>query len=134
MKNRDLGLLIIRLTIGLLMLPHGMNKLANAEAFSYIVSLLQERGLPTIMGYGVYLGEVLAPLMVALGYRTRLGALVMVGTGGFVLFLAYSNAFFSLTPHGGWAPELPSLFFFGALGLFFTGGGKYALSTRNKWD
>ena len=130
MKNRDLGLLIIRLSVGLLMLPHGISKLANAEAFGYIVSLLTERGLPTALGYGVYL----APLMVALGYRTRLGALVMIGTGLFVLFLAYADSLFSITPHGGWAPELPGLFLFGALGLFFTGGGKFALSTRSRWD
>ena len=116
MKNRDLGLLIIRLSVGLLMLPHGISK------------------LPTALGYGVYLGEILAPLMVALGYRTRLGALVMIGTGLFVLFLAYADSLFSLTPHGGWAPELPGLFLFGALGLFFTGGGKFALSTRSRWD
>ena len=134
MKNRDLGLLIIRLSVGLLMLPHGISKLANAEAFGYIVSLLTERGLPTVLGYGVYLGEILAPLMVALGYRTRLGALAMVGTGLFVLFLAYADSLFSLTPHGGWAPELPGLFLFGALALFFTGGGKFALSTRSRWD
>ena len=72
--------------------------------------------------------------MVALGYRTRLGALVMIGTGLFVLFLAYADSLFSLTPHGGWAPELPGLYLFGALGLFFTGGGKFALSTRSRWD
>ncbi len=134
MKNKDLGLLIIRLSIGLLMIPHGINKLIHAEAFGYIVSLLEKKHLPTFIAYGVFLGEILAPLLVAIGYRTRLAAFVMVGTGCFVLLLAYSEVLLELTPHGGWAPELPALFLFPALALIFTGGGKYAVSTRNKWD
>ncbi|MDO4881247.1 MAG: DoxX family protein [Capnocytophaga sp.] len=134
MKNTDLGLLILRLSVGLMMIPHGINKIIHPEALGYIVSLLSAKGLPTFIAYGVFVGEILAPLLLAIGYRTRLNALVMVGTGFFVLFLAYSNKMFALTEHGGWAPELPALFLFGALALFFTGGGKYAVSHRNHWD
>mgnify|MGYP000884581488 FL=1 len=134
MKNRDLGLLVLRLTVGLLMIPHGINKLLHPDAFGYIESTLEAKGLPSFIAYGVFVGEIVAPLLIVLGFRSRLGALVMFLNGLATLYLAYSDSLTALTPHGGWAPELPGLFLFGALALLFTGGGKYALSTRNKWD
>ncbi|AVM50651.1 DoxX family protein [Capnocytophaga sp. oral taxon 878] len=134
MKNRDLGLLVLRFTIGLLMIPHGINKVLHAEAFSYIESTLEAKGLPTFIAYGVFVGEIIAPLLIVLGFRTRLAALVMFFNGLSTLYLAYWGELTALTPHGGWTAELPALFFLGALALFFTGGGKYALSARNKWD
>ena len=134
MKNKDFGLLVLRLTIGLLMLPHGINKLLHADAFGYVQSTLVAKGLPTFIAYGVFIGEIVAPLLIVLGFRSRLGALVMFLNGLATLYLAYSDKLSAFTQQGGWAPELPALFFLGALALFFTGGGKYALSTRNKWD
>ena len=134
MKNRDLGLLVLRLTIGLLMLPHGINKLLHPDAFAFVQSALEVKGLPTFIAYGVFVGEIVAPLLIVLGFRSRLGALVMFLNGLATLYLAYSDSLTALNPHGGWVPELPALFFLGALALLFTGGGKYALSTRNKWD
>ncbi|WP_448823456.1 DoxX family protein [Capnocytophaga sp.] len=134
MKNRDLGLLILRLTVGLLMIPHSINKLLHPDAFAFVQSTLEVKGLPTFIAYGVFIGEIVAPLLIVLGFRSRLAALVMFLNGLATLYLAYSDKLSALTPHGGWAPELPALFFLGALALFFTGGGKYALSTRNKWD
>lgn len=49
MKNTHFGLLIIRVTIGLLMLPHGINKLVHPEALGYITHLLEQKGLPLVM-------------------------------------------------------------------------------------
>lgn len=134
MKNKDLGLLFLRLSTGVLMIPHGINKLLNAEAFGFIQSVLEAKGLPTFISYGVFIGEIIAPLLILLGFRARLGVLIMVFNGLSTLYLAYSDKLLATTPHGGWAPELPSLFLFGALTLLFTGAGKYGLSTRNKWD
>lgn len=134
LQNKDLGLLILRVSVGLLMIPHGINKVVHSEALGYIQSLLEAKGLPTFISYGVFVGEIIAPLLVFIGFRTRLGALIMSATGLMVLFLAYSDKLFDLTQHGGWYPELPALFLFGALALVFTGGGKYAISSKNQWD
>ena len=134
MKNTHFGLLIIRVTIGLLMLPHGINKLVHPEALRYITHLLEQKGLPSAISYGVFIGEIIAPFFVLIGLRTRLSALVMVATGFMVLFLAYSDNIFSLTEHGGWSAELPTLFLFPALAVVIMGGGKYAISTKSKWD
>ncbi|MFJ1322399.1 DoxX family protein [Capnocytophaga canis] len=132
-QNKDLGLLILRLSVGLLMIPHGIHKLLNSGALGYIQSLLEAKGLPTFISYGVFVGEIIAPLLIVIGFRTRISALVLAATGLMILFLGYDN-FFSLTQHGGWVAELAGLFLFGALALAFTGGGKYALSTNNQWD
>ncbi|MFJ1366258.1 DoxX family protein [Capnocytophaga canimorsus] len=132
-QNKDLGLLILRLSVGLLMIPHGIHKLLNSGALGYIQSLLESKGLPTFISYGVFVGEIIAPLLIVIGFRTRISALVLAATGLMILFLGYDNLF-SLTQHGGWVGELAGLFLFGALSLAFTGGGKYALSTNNQWD
>lgn len=133
-KNNDLGILILRLSVGLMMIPHGINKIINPSALMYIQSLLDDKGLPAFISYGVFVSEILAPLFIVLGFRTRLSALVMFVSGIMVLFLAYSDIFFGLTQYGGWLAELPALFMFGALALFFTGGGKYGISNKNQWD
>ena len=134
MKNRDFGLLILRLTVGLLMIPHGINKMIHPEAFDFVRGTVEAKDLPLFIAYGVVVGEIIAPLLVVLGFRARIGALIMFINGVATLYLAYSDKLAELTGHGGWAPELPALFFLGALTVFFTGAGKYSLSHRNFWD
>ena len=131
-KNQDLGLLILRITIGGLMLFHGVAKLIHGvEA---IQEMLTAKGLPSFIAYGVYVGEILIPLALIIGFRTRLAALVFAFNMLFALFLAHSADIFTLSKHGGWAVELIALFMLGAIALFFSGSGKYALSNTNKWD
>ena len=134
MKNRDLGLLILRLTIGLLMIPHGLHKVIHPIAFRFIKETVEAIGFPIFIAYGVFIGEIVAPLLVVLGYRARIAAFVMFLNGLATLYLAYSNKLIALTEYGDWSPELSALFFLGALALFFTGAGKYSLSHRNTWD
>ncbi len=130
-KNADIGLLILRITVGALLLLHGIGKLAG---ISGIEGMLSSSGLPSFLAYGVYITEIVAPLLILIGYRTRLAAAVCVFGMLTALFLAHSGDIFSLNEHGGWAVELPGLYMFGALTLFFTGGGKYAVSNSEQWD
>ncbi|MGI9527179.1 MAG: DoxX family protein, partial [Weeksellaceae bacterium] len=74
-KNIDLGLLILRISIGGLMLFHGINKLqAPIDTANYMVEVMKENGLPGFMGYGVFLGEIIAPILVLIGWRTKIFA------------------------------------------------------------
>ena len=50
------------------------------------------------------------------------------------VLLVHSADIAKLSDTGGWAIELVGLYFFGALALFFTGGGSLAASKNNKWD
>ena len=58
--SEDIGKLVLRLTLGILLLLHGINKLRFG--ISGIEGLVENHGLPALLAYGVYVGEVLAPL------------------------------------------------------------------------
>lgn len=131
-KNVDLGLLAIRISIGVLMLLHGISKLINGIGF--IENQVREAGLPAIVANGVYIGEIIAPLFIILGYGTRLAAGVLVINCIVAALLVHTSDLISLNAQGGWVLELLGLYFWGALALFFAGGGKYALSHKHLWD
>jgi len=131
-KNLDLGLLILRLSLGGLMLFHGIAKVMHG--IGGIQGMLSSKGLPSFLAYGVYVGEVIVPILLILGFRTRIAALIFAFNMFVAMLLAHSGDIFSLSKHGGWAVELIALFLFGAIALFFTGGGKYGLSNTDKWD
>lgn len=131
-KNIDLGLLILRISTGGLMLLHGIAKLQHGAGM--IESMVIDAGLPSFIAYGVYVGEVIAPLLILLGVGTRGAAVVFAGNCFVAALLAHSQEIFTLGAQGGWAVELLGLYFFGALALVFTGGGKYALSKKYLWD
>lgn len=130
-KNTNLGLLILRIAVGGLMLLHGIAKIGHT---SFIGGMLSEKGLPSFLSYGVYFTEIIAPLLILVGFRTRLSSVVYISGALFALFLVHSNQIFSLNENGGWQLELLGLYISGALALFFTGGGKLAASSSNQWD
>lgn len=125
-KNTDLGLLLLRISVGGLMLFHGVAKLIHGISF-----LTDTMGT---FGYAVYVGEVLAPLAILLGFRTRIASIFFAITCIVAIAVAHSADIFSISEHGGYANELLMLYLLGAIALFFTGAGKYALSTKNSWD
>lgn len=131
-KNNDLGLMILRISLGMLMLLHGIAKIQNGTGF--IEGVFEKNGLPPVLAYTVYIGEIIAPLMLIVGYRTRLAAVLLAGTMVVVVFTAAMDKVGKLTEVGAWALEVQALFFFGALALFFTGGGKFGMSHKNMWD
>ncbi|MCP4552192.1 MAG: DoxX family protein [Bacteroidetes bacterium] len=130
-KNIDLGLLILRIAVGALMLLHGIAKL---KGVSFIEGMLDRNGLPAFLAYGVYVTEIIAPLLIIIGFRTRLASAAYVFGVLFAVFLVHSGDIFTLNAHGGWGIELLGLYLLGAIALFFTGSGKIASSSSNKWD
>ena len=131
-KNVDLGLFIIRLGIGGLMLLHGIFKLINGVGF--IEQVVTDAGLPGFVTYGVYVGEVIVPILLILGLATRASALIFAVNCLVAALLVHSQDVFTLNAQGGWTLELLGLFFLGAVALIFTGGGKYSVSNKYLWD
>lgn len=127
MDNADLGKLILRLTLGGLLLFHGVSKLLNGTGF--IEGLLASHGIPAFVAYGVFIGELLAPLMVILGYHTRIGALLIVFNMLVAFALAHTHQLLKIGGGGGWALELQGFFLFTALALIFLGPGRYKLKS-----
>ena len=122
----DTGRLILRITVGGLLLFHGLAKIMHPGSLEFIGGMLSSNGLPALLAYGVYVGEVIAPLMVIVGYQARVGGLIIVINMVLALFLAHSGDFFSLTEHGGWAVELQIFYLLSALAVMFLGSGKLA--------
>ena len=130
--NIDAGLLTWRLTLGILMMMHGIHKLIYG--IDFIEGLFTELGLPKFFAWGIYVGEIVAPLLLIIGFRTKIAALILAFTMATAVWMVHLEDIFLLAASGAWAIEAAALFLFGAIGLVFTGGGKYALSTKNKWD
>jgi putative oxidoreductase len=126
-RNNALGLLILRLTVGGLMLFHGLAKVMHPDSLNSISGALSSAGLPSFIAYGVYIGEVIAPLMIVFGVHSRIGGLIMVVNMVFVIFLVHANDMFILTEHGGWRLELQGFYLFGALAIVFLGSGRLAV-------
>lgn len=131
-KNQDVGLLVMRIGIGFPMLLYGLGKLFNG--ISFIQGILVDRGLPAFFGYGVYVGEVIAPILLLIGYRTRLASLVFAINCITAMLLVQSADIFSLNDNGGWKVELLGIYALVAVGLFFTGAGRLAISSNHQWD
>ena len=66
MKNFDLGILFVRLGLGICLFMHGFAKILHGVGG--VKGILAKAGLPEIMAYSSYTGEVVAPIMIILGY------------------------------------------------------------------
>lgn len=127
-RNDQLGKLVLRLTLGLLLLPHGLAKFI--DGIGGIQGMLASAGLPEWLAYGVYAGEILAPLMVIAGWYCTIGALLIVINMLMALFLAHSHELFVLGSNGGWAIELQVFFLMTAVVLMLTGPGRMGLNAQ----
>ncbi|HWM42200.1 MAG TPA: DoxX family protein [Burkholderiales bacterium] len=124
----DLGKLILRLTLGVLILLHGIAKISGGSAG--VEKMLEGAGLPSFFAAGVYVGEVLAPILVIIGFYARIGAALIVVNMLFAIMLAHRADLFVLTKTGGWALELQAFFLFTALALALIGPGRLSINQR----
>lgn len=127
----DLGRFLLRLTIGGLLLFHGWFKIVNG--IGWLEGMMHSYGLPSFFAYGVYLGEVIAPIFLILGILTRVSALTIAGNMVVAWLLVDMKNTFTITPVGAWGLELIALFFFGALAIAFLGSGKISLARNSVW-
>lgn len=124
----DAGKLVLRLTVGILVLMHGIAKLLNG--IGPIEGMLVARGMPAFFAWGAYIGEVLAPLLLIIGIYTRAAAGIVVFNMIVAIALAHSAELFQLNKMGGWALELQGMFLFGALAIVLLGAGRYSVAGK----
>jgi len=124
----DVGKLILRIMLGGLLLFHGVSKIMHG--IDFIKDGLASNHIPIFIAYGVYIGEVLAPILVIVGYWTRLSALVIAFNLVVAILLVRLPALFAISKSGGWAMELDAFFLLGALALFLLGPGRLRLGRR----
>lgn len=132
-NSADFGKLLLRLCVGGLMLFHGIHKLQHG--YGFVEKMLLNNALPGYLSHGILVGEVLAPLMVLLGFATRIAALVESFVMVMAIYLVHMDELWSFGQHGGYALELQAMYFFGSLALVFLGAGRYSLGGLNgRWN
>ena len=127
-RGIDTALLILRLVLGILILLHGISKLPPPP--TPIAGMLAQANLPPVLAYGVYLGEIVAPILLIIGVWTRLAAIVIVINMVVAVLVAHAGELFTLAPQGGYALELQAMFLFVAIALAFTGAGRLSVGGR----
>lgn len=132
-SSDDLGKLLLRVVLGVLILFHGVDKLLHGPGSA--VGAIMAAGLPGWMGYAVYLGEVVAPVLLLLGLWTRIAALVVAINMVTAIALVHMGQLASLGGAGGWALELQGMFLGTALAIALLGAGRYSLGGYNgRWN
>ncbi len=126
--QHDIGKLVLRVTLGLLVLLHGVAKLKGG--MGGIVGLVESHGLPGFLAYGVLVGEVLAPLMLVIGYHARIGAVLVALNMVFAIVLVHMGQLDDLNGQGGWALELQAMFLSAAVALALLGPGRFSANQR----
>lgn len=120
----DTAKLLLRLALGALMLLHGINKVTGG--IDPILGAVAKAGLPPTLGYAVYAGEVLAPLLLILGAWTRAAAVVLAINMLVAVALVHVTQLTTLSPNGGWVLELQAFYLVTALAIALLGAGRYS--------
>jgi putative oxidoreductase len=129
----DQGKLFLRVILATLLLFHGVSKLVGGVSF--IAGMLEKAGLPGMFGYLVYIGEVIAPLLILFGIFTRAAALVVVINMIVALLLVHTSQFFTVNDTGGWALELQGMYLGGAIVVALLGAGRYSVGgLAGRWN
>jgi putative oxidoreductase len=130
----DVGKLILRLAVAILLAFHGVSKMQKGIA--WMAGPLKAHGLPPWLGYGVFVAEVLAPLLLILGILTRPAALVIAFELAMALFLVVGPRTFMIDRQtGALGGELNFLYIGAALAIVLLGSGRFALSKgQGRWD
>jgi putative oxidoreductase len=129
----DIGKLGLRVTLSILILFHGISKVIGGAGF--ITGLVAKVGLPPALGYLVYVGEVLAPILILLGIWARAGALVIAANMIVAILLAHTGDIFKISQTGGWALELQGMFLAAAIAVSLLGAGRYSIQGKqDRWN
>jgi len=111
--------------LGGLMLFHGVNKLQHGIGF--IKGLVAAQGVPEFLAYGVYVGEILAPILLILGWYSRIWAGMIAVNMLVVIYLTQFGAFMKLGAHGAWSVEVQMFYLWTAVAIALLGSGKFAI-------
>jgi len=129
----DIAKLLLRLMIGWVMLPYGVDYIK--DGLDFVFGVLKDNGLPSFLAYGVLVGEVVGPILVLIGWKSRIGGALISFTMLLSILLAHRDILFEYNEFGGWSIALNAMLTIGGAAIFFAGAGKYSVSRgKGKWD
>ena len=121
----DAGKLVLRVAVGLLILLHGIAKIRHG--LGDVADAVARAHLPYAVGYLVYIGEVVGPVLMIFGWWTRLAAFVVFFNMFVALVLGHPHDMLEMTTHGGLLLETQWLMLTGALAVSLLGAGRYSV-------
>jgi len=125
-RSDDTGKLILRLALGIMILLHGIAKLTTGVGF--VSRLLVAHDLPAFLAYAVFIGEILAPVLIIVGVYTRAAAWIVFIDVLVAIWLVHLKDLWLIGRGGGWAIELEGMFLFAALAIALMGAGRFSLA------
>lgn len=128
-RSDDAGKLVLRLGLAFILLFHGISKLHSGVGF--ISDMLASHGLPAALAYLVYVGEIVAPLLLILGIFTRPAAWIIVINMIVAVALFGSKELLVIGNTGGWALELEGLYLVAAVAVALLGAGRFSLGGKD---
>ena len=129
-SSTSLGLLLLRLSLGLMYLAHAGLKLfvftlpGTAQFFA-------GQGLPGPLAYAVFAAEALGGILLLLGVYPRQAALALVPILLGAAWVHAPNGWVFTAPGGGW--EYPAFLAVASLVQWLSGDGAFALR-RSDWS
>lgn len=117
---QNAGLSFIRMVVGFFMIYHGWEIFSTAKMSSYLEWDLFKSSSGKTMVYIGKAGELVAGIFLFLGLFTRLAALLLIGTMGYICFFVGQGKIL-------YEDQYPFLFVLLGLGFFFTGPGSFSL-------
>lgn len=120
--------LLLRLSVGGMMLPHGLGKLQGGIVF--IKKVMVDTGLPEFFAYGIFVGEIIAPILLIIGYKTKWAAYILSFNLFAAIILVHSGDILTLTRSGSWAIELQMFYVVTGLVIALLGAGKFSIDER----
>ena len=119
---RSLGLLLLRLSIGIMLIHHGYEKLDNIENFADAFVRPLHLPFPIFLSYIAAFSEITGSWLLITGLATRLGALAIMGTISVAIYHALVTTGFNI-----YLLELLVLYWGGAACVTLNGGGIFAI-------
>jgi putative oxidoreductase len=119
------GLGIIRIIVGLLAVYHGHEIFRPEIMKGYLEWDLFKGSFGSIKVYAGKTAELIAGILLTLGLYTRVGAIILIGTLGFITFFVGNGRFWYEDQH-------PFMFVLFGILFFTMGPGSFSLDTRKK--
>ena len=126
---KSFGLLILRISIGTMLIHHGYEKTADIENFAD--AFVRPLGLPfpIFLSYIAAYSEIYGSWLLIVGLLTRVGALAIIGTITVAIYHAIVTAGFNI-----YLLELLILYFGGAFCVLCIGAGDYSIDRLIPWN
>ena len=131
-----LGLLILRLALGVTMGAHGLQHLfglfggPGVGGFAHVLEMFGYHKQTTLLSWITGVSEIAGSVLVIVGLFTPLGAAALLGVAANVVYAKFRGGFFEGQGQGF---EFELLLGATALSLLFTGAGTISLERNTPW-